>query len=225
MATSHDSCTAANILLLTCALDTSNVSYMNMIPDNCRSQISEARKRLQQLLREQQKANQEIEDLRALIRANANFLPDAERTREMTLLEFLKQPANITEAVRFTIFLASASGQKITPIGIKSAAETISFDFSEYSNPMASIHTILKRMREASPPQVDYDEESGSYWFGDLTSAFDVLNPSLFLETFGETMSAIAAGMDKGQITALGHSKAEETVNKRLKGIARKRVD
>lgn len=187
--------------------------------DRFRAQIIDAKKRLQHLLREQQRASQEIQDLRGLIRANANFLPEEERLREMTILEFLKQPTDITEAVRLAVFFATIVNQKITPLEIKDAAESFGFDFSEYSNPMASIHTILKRMREANPPQVDYDENVGGYWFGDVTVATDLVNIELFQEIFKETIDTIMGGVDRNKIRSAAQSKTVETLTKKIAGI------
>src|SRR5271170_7378399 len=93
--------------LLTLHLDESKLSDMSLSQDMFRSQIREAKKRLAHLMRDQQKINQETTDLRELIRANANFLPDDEREAELLFLEFFKSPGTITEAVRLAIFVTS----------------------------------------------------------------------------------------------------------------------
>jgi hypothetical protein len=41
-------------------------------------------------------------------------------------------------------------------------AGAIGFDFSEYSNEMASIHSILKRMRDAK--DVEFDGATDTYY-------------------------------------------------------------
>jgi hypothetical protein len=198
---------------------------MAIDPNKVRSQISDAKKRLQHLLRAQQEANQEIQDLRELVRANANFLPEDERLREMAILDFLKQPTNIAEAVRLAVFFATILSQKITPLEIRAAAESFGFDFTEYSNPMASIHTILKRMREADPPQVDYDEEVGGYWFGDISVAHDVIDIKLFEEIFQETMRALVGNVDGNKVLATAADKTQETLVKKMNAITRGRSD
>jgi hypothetical protein len=174
---------------LTYDLDPSKVIAMSLAIESFRSQIAEAKKRLAQLVREQRKINEEISDLRELIRANANFLSDEDRAFELLTLEFLKFPANITEAVRLTIFLASIQKRKLTPTEIRGFAEGIGFDFSEYSNPMASIHSILKRMKEASEAQ--YDEATEGYYFENPKAYGDVLNPELIAEIFKDAMNEI----------------------------------
>jgi hypothetical protein len=111
----------------------------------------------------QRKTENRIEDLRGLIRATANLLPDDERRHELLLLDFFKHPTNITEAVRVALYLGKVKGERLTPLQIREQAESRGFNFSEYTNPMASVHTILRRMREADPPAVDYDEDTGTY--------------------------------------------------------------
>jgi hypothetical protein len=183
---------------------------MSLAPDILRSQITEARKRLAELMREQRKVNQEIADLRELIRANANFLSDEERAFEITALEFLRFPTNVTEAVRLVLLLATVTGRSLTPTQIRGVAEHIGFDFSEYSNPMASIHTILKRMREVG--EAKYDEAGDGYCLRNSENAGDLLNPELIVEIYRDVAKEILKGSnsDKTVNTALEASIAKK---------------
>jgi len=131
--------------------------------DKYRAQIDDAWKELCAYEKAERLISERIADLRELIRATANFLPDGERMAEMILLETMKHPSNITEAVRSTLFIAMTKNLRLTPTDIKSRAEQRGFNFSEYTNPLASIHTILRRMRESDPPEVDYKEDDGTY--------------------------------------------------------------
>lgn len=151
--------------------------------DNFRNQIAEAQSRIQSLYAMRRVVDDQISDLRDLIRANANFLPDAERRAELLCLEMLKVPETIAEAVKAALFLATIKEQKLTPTEIRDIAQKRGFNFGDYSNAMASIHAVLKRMREADPPDVEFDEKSGAYsladpWPGDVTdeSFYDQLN-------------------------------------------------
>jgi hypothetical protein len=128
-----------------------------------RKQIADAQAAIQKLYGLRRVLDDKIGDLRDLIRANANFLSDDERAAEMLSLEMLRVPTTIAEAVKIALFLASARKERLTPVQIKESAEQRGFDFSGYTNPMASIHTILKRMREADPPEVNLDEATGTY--------------------------------------------------------------
>jgi hypothetical protein len=206
-------------------LDVSKLFDVNLPPDMCRLQILEAKKRLVQLVREQQKINQEINDLRELIRANANFLPDEERDVQLMFLEIFKSPANMTEAVRLSIFIASMYSKRITPLEAKSLAESVGFDFSEYSNPMASVHTILKRMKEANPPSIDYDEDTDTYWFGDVVigAAGDLVNPKFFEEIYAEVVKALLEGTSEDVPTVVRNAMKSNIV-KKVEAIRKKRV-
>jgi len=173
----------------------------------------EAKKRLAPLLREQQQRNEEIADLRELIRANANLLPDVERRLELVQLEFLKFPTNITEAVRLAIFGASIAEQKVNPIEIKALVEYSGFDFSEYSNPMASIHTILKRMKETN--KVDYDETVDGFWFSDIAAAAaegDLINPQILTDFYVAAGNALAA-TNKPEVMEIMKATASHTLH------------
>jgi hypothetical protein len=142
--------------------------------DIFRKQISEAQASIQTLYAMRRKVDERIDDLRDLIRASANFLPDEERKAEMLCLEILKIPETIGEAVKIALFVTSMKKQRLTPVQIRDIAEQRGFKFGDYSNEMASVHAILKRMREAEPPEVDYDAETGTYSYtgifpGDIT--------------------------------------------------------
>ncbi len=154
------------------AMDLSNLAAF-------RKQIAEAQASIQQLYGLQRALGSKISDLKELIRANANFLPDDEREAELLSLELLKVPENITEAVKITLFLATARKEGLTPIQIREQAHERGFDFSSYTNPMASIHTILKRMKEANPPHVALDEKTGTYTYI-KESPFEISDPSVY---------------------------------------------
>jgi hypothetical protein len=131
--------------------------------DSFRSQIAQAQVSIQQLWSLRQTVDERIADLRDLVRANANFLPAEERRAELIALEMFKPPENIAEAVKITLYIAQARGVRVTPLETKAIAEERGFDFSGYTNPMASVHSILKRMKDSDPPEVDFDETSGTY--------------------------------------------------------------
>jgi hypothetical protein len=141
---------------------------METPPDKYHRQLLEAWTDLHQMEALQRKITERVDKLRELIRATAYMLPSKdERQFELTLLDFFKHPTNITEAVRLALYIGRFKAVRLTPIQIREAAESRGFGFSEYSNPMASIHTILRRMREANPPEVDFDEDDGTYALGD----------------------------------------------------------
>jgi hypothetical protein len=131
--------------------------------DSFRKQIAEAQATIHKLYPLRRKVDERIADLKDLIRASANFLPEEERKAELLSLEMLKVPETIAEAVKIALFIAAGRKTSLTPIEIKATAEERGFDFSSYSNPMASIHTLLKRMKDTTPPEVGFDENTGKW--------------------------------------------------------------
>lgn len=131
--------------------------------DKYRRQIADAWSDLTSYEQVQRHVESKVNDLRDLIRATANFLPDKERANELVLLDLVKHPSNITEAVRMVLFIARGTNARLTPTEIKEKAEERGFSLSEYTNPLASIHTILRRMKESDPPEVELDESDGTY--------------------------------------------------------------
>jgi len=168
------------ILLLTSELDLSIILGMDLSqPQPFRKQIAEAQSSLCKLWTIRRVVDQKIDDLRDLIRANANFLPEPERAAELLSLEMLKIPTTIAEAIKIALFVAYTRKERLTANQLKEHAEERGFDFSGYTNPMASVHTILKRMREATPPEVEYDDATNTY----LSTRFlpaEVTDPSFY---------------------------------------------
>lgn len=148
--------------------------------DSFRKQIAEAQISLQSLYMMRRVVDGKISDLKDLVRANANFLPDEERKAELITLDILKVPETITEAVKITLFIAAARKERLTPVQLKENAQTRGFDFSVYSNPMASIHSVLKRMIAAAPPEADFDEATATYGYIKGDFPFDFADESFY---------------------------------------------
>jgi hypothetical protein len=163
MACSHKFLSEVHSLSLTERLHWSKFLGMALSPDSFRKQIAEAKRLLQQLEVQRAAMEKDAESLRQLIRANANFLPPEEKLMELMMISVMRAPVNITQAVHAGLILGMVDGTRLTPVQIREYAESRGFDFSTYSNPLASMHTILKRMRETTPPEVEYDEATGSY--------------------------------------------------------------
>jgi hypothetical protein len=67
-------------------------------------------------------------------------------------------PLGLTEACRLVLRNAEAP---LTPLEIRDRLKTIGVDLDKYSNPLASIHTVLKRMRDSgAAKESDRDESS-----------------------------------------------------------------
>ena len=103
--------------------------------------------RLRKLVANREKLNLEIERVSDLVLANANFLPEPERTDRLEELQHLvADPPGFTASVRKV--LKSHRAQAATAIAVREMLAKALFDLSVYTNPLASIHTILKRLTE-----------------------------------------------------------------------------
>jgi hypothetical protein len=103
--------------------------------------------RLHKLLAKREKLNLEIERVSDLLTANANFLPEQEKAAQLQQLEQLvADPPGFTDSVRKV--LRANPGLAATATAVRNMLANAGFNLSAYSNPLASIHTILKRLAE-----------------------------------------------------------------------------
>ena len=102
---------------------------------------------LRKLLDRRDELNRKIEHTATLISANANFLPEDERAAQLQrLAEMIAGPPGFTDSVRQV--LRNAPSQAFTAKQVRDLLRGAGFDLSSYTNPLASIHTILKRLAE-----------------------------------------------------------------------------
>lgn len=101
--------------------------------------------RLRKLVANREKLTLEIDRVSDLITANANFLPAGERAAQLQKLEQLvADPPGFTDSVRNV--LRTNPGDAATATAVRDLLAKAGFNLSAYSNPLASIHTILKRL-------------------------------------------------------------------------------
>src|SRR5881409_3500492 len=55
-------------------------------------------------------------------------------------------PMGLTDAIRLVV---RGAGVPMTPVGVRDRLHAIGFDVSKYSNDLAAVHTILKRLNES----------------------------------------------------------------------------
>ena len=124
----------------------------------CRKTITFYSLGLQKLLDERDQLNRKIEHTAELISANANFLPEDERATQLQkLAETVAGPPGFTESVRNV--LRNVPSQALTAKKVRDLLRGAGFDLSSYTNPLASIHTILKRLAERR--EVEVSESNG----------------------------------------------------------------
>jgi hypothetical protein len=102
---------------------------------------------LRKLLEQRDNLNRQIEHTVELISANANFLPEDERAAHLQkLAEMVAGPPGFTDSVRQV--LRNIPSRALTAKRVRDLLRDAGFDLSSYTNPLASIHTILRRLAE-----------------------------------------------------------------------------
>jgi hypothetical protein len=124
----------------------------------CRKTVTFYSLALRKLLDERDRLNRKIENTAELISANANFLPEEERAAQLQkLAEMVAGPPGFTDSVRNV--LRNVPSQALTAKKVRDLLRSAGFDLSSYTNPLASIHTILKRLAERG--EVEVSESGG----------------------------------------------------------------
>jgi len=101
---------------------------------------------LEKLLQQRERLSIKIGRVADLISANANLLPDEERLGHLRRLnELLAGPPGFTDSIRRVL---KDSTRAVTAIAVRDLLGASGFDLGAYNNPLASIHTILKRLAE-----------------------------------------------------------------------------
>lgn len=110
-----------------------------------RNQIRIALRELVAKGEQKKEIDRDMANLSQLIRANANMLPDEERKTFIAQADET-EPAGFTGTIRR---LLRDRREGFTPLELRGAMAESGIDLSAQSNPMASIHSVLKRL-EAS---------------------------------------------------------------------------
>jgi hypothetical protein len=128
--------------------------------DSYKKSIEESKLKLRELVIQRDRIATDIERVKAVIKALAYMLDDSEKTSaEISEMEDILGPGGLTEAVRRTLQASTERG--VTPVEVRDALANSGFDLSAYSNPLAAIHTILKRLVKAEDARaaiIDGDE-------------------------------------------------------------------
>jgi hypothetical protein len=96
-------------------------------------------------VRKRDDAMRELSRLSELIRSTIKMLPPSQHTKCDAIFERIdKRPAGLTIAIRLCF---TAGKEWLTPVEIRDYLKSTRFNFENYkANPLASIHTTLKRM-------------------------------------------------------------------------------
>jgi hypothetical protein len=108
---------------------------------------------LRQLLDKRAQINERLSELRETVRVLAQSLDQDSKRREqlMTTLDELSLLApRLTDAVKDALYSAfdSKGHRKLPAIQVKELMEVRRFDFSNFPNPLASVHSTLRRLAD-----------------------------------------------------------------------------
>ena len=106
-------------------------------------------------------SEQQIAKLRALVIANANMLPDDEERRAFISHANELVSLGFTDSIRELFRKVFPKG--LTPMGVRDGLVIDGWDLSSQVNPMASIHSVIRRMVAAGEIEPDDAGETGSY--------------------------------------------------------------
>jgi hypothetical protein len=117
-----------------------------MPPIDFEQTISDTEIELAQKIEERDAADKRIGQLTLALRGMAASLPPAKRQQLLKrLAEARRRPTGLTEAIKEVL---SESKDGMTGTEIRAQLENTGFDFSEYVQPMATVHVVLKRLLE-----------------------------------------------------------------------------
>ena len=131
-----------------------------MTDNSYRAALEASKRELRKLVDQRDDINRKIMRVQTAILANANMLDDPEETSaELTEMTEIVVPTGLTDAIRRALREAGKAG--LTPVEVRQSLVDSGIDLKGYSNPLSTIHTILKRLvgkAEARPAITDGDE-------------------------------------------------------------------
>jgi hypothetical protein len=126
---------------------------------------------LASLTRERLKIERRLKDVETSLRSILALHDDDEVTPYIEQLDNIIQPEGFTDAIRKVL---KASTEALTPAEVKDRLPEAGFSLEGYSNPLASIHTILKRLARTENVEQAVKEEKAAYKW----KSFRIARPS-----------------------------------------------
>jgi hypothetical protein len=172
-----------------------NCLILKAMPLDYRKMLADLIHEREDWFRKRDDALRELSRLSELIRSTLNMLPEEQRSQCDALLESLdRRPAGLTLAIRlcFTAGKERAAKDWLSAVEIRDQLRQTGFNFESYkANPLASIHTTLKRM---VPHEVECKKVNGQklyrlktveQWSAALAETLDWLGDHKYLAVGG----------------------------------------
>jgi hypothetical protein len=123
------------------------------------SWYSNAKAELEQLVGEKAALERELDDREkriAVLERTVNFL--APLVGEKAVTAAAPENAGMTDSIREIL---RKSPEPITASEIRDSLEKLGFDMKSYSNPLATVHTVLRRLAEADEVETTHEMAPG----------------------------------------------------------------
>jgi len=114
-------------------------------------QIEHCMMEIQSLVEQKQAIDRRIANLQGIVKANAEMLPDQKKEAALFRLDDALPPTGFTDAIAYAVRRAGDKG--ITPTEVRSALIAAGVPLTQ-NNPMAAIHTVIKRLEDRGQVKV-----------------------------------------------------------------------
>src|SRR5258708_2929522 len=158
--------------------------------------IHDAFAKLEKLQRDRESIEAEVMKLEQLIAATANMLPDDTKSAAMQWMANLRElsrlrDVGLTDAIRRV--LRQRAGDWLTTTNVRDRLVSLGFDFTAYStNPLASISTTLRRMKEVETTTVDGGVAAYRWKQPSLAEKVEALRKAKLRSAFGQSKRTLS---------------------------------
>jgi hypothetical protein len=125
-----------------------------------RKQVEFLLREISDLSRKKTEIEMEMVKVEQLLQGNLGMLPPAERQAFLDELE-QASPSGITDRVRLAYKTVYPKG--LTPMQLRDALVASGVSLDHYSNPMSTIHSVIRRLIAAKEIEANGDPDIGGY--------------------------------------------------------------
>lgn len=124
-----------------------------------RQEIADGIREIKTLSVQEQAIRQRILKIARLVEANVSLLPEGEQEQLLAVMDDSMAPGGLTDSV----LRVMPAGKFLSAVDVRNALLKTGYDFSGQSNPLASVHTTLRRL--ANGKKVLVEEQGGKMVF------------------------------------------------------------
>jgi hypothetical protein len=124
-----------------------------------RQAIADGIREIKTLSEQEKIIKQRILKISRIVEANIRLLPEGEQEQLLSVMDDSMAPSGLTDAV----LRVMPAGRFLSAVDVRNALLKTGYDFSGQSNPLASVHTTLRRL--ANGKKVLMEEQGGKMVF------------------------------------------------------------